>query len=243
MDSIILTRIIAFILGIIPIIIWLVFYLEEDPQPEPTKPIIIVFLLGIIFTVPAAASQLSLNKIIDFFKSFLGNSEILSQNSFIVLASFAFIEELSKFVAADFWVSKTKYFDEETDPLIYLVTAALGFALVENILIFTSESFLNSSGTNVFSLLTSASILRFLGANFLHTLSSGALGFFWAFSILKRNKWYLFWGFIFAVGLHTIFNFAIINIGKEIYNFIILFLIIGLTFISILYKRLELKNY
>ncbi len=243
MDSLVLERIIAFVLGILPIIVWLAFYLEEDPKPEPSKPIAIVFLLGIVFTIPAAASQIGYSKIIDFLKAFVGELKIFAQNGVLALAVFAFIEELSKFVAADFWVSKTKYFDEETDPFIYLITAALGFALVENILIFTSETFLKSAGVNVFSVLTGASILRFLGANFLHTLSSGTLGFFWALAILKRNKWYLFWGFVLATGLHTIFNFAIINMSTSIYNFIIGFLVIGLIFVSIIYKRLQLKNY
>ncbi len=243
MDSLTLERVIAFILGIIPIIIWLTFYLEEDPKPEPSKSIAIVFLLGIVFTVPAAIAQIGYDKVIDFLKTFSGNLKMFSQDSLFVLIVFAAIEELSKFVAADFWVSKTKYFDEETDPFIYLVTAALGFALVENVLIFTSETFLKSNGANIFPYLFGASMLRFLGANFLHTFSSGTLGFFWALSILKRNKWYLFWGFILATGLHTIFNFAIMNVGKNIYDFIIIFLIIGLMAISIAYKKLKIKNY
>ena len=50
----------------------------------------------------------------------------------------------------------------------------------------------------------------------LHTISSAAIGVAIALSFYKNNKikaMELFWGFVAAIGLHTAFNFFIMNEG------------------------------
>ncbi|MDO8470817.1 MAG: hypothetical protein Q7S63_02450, partial [bacterium] len=42
-----------FVLGVGPAILWLVYFLRKDSHPEPNRMILIVFLLGMIMTLPA----------------------------------------------------------------------------------------------------------------------------------------------------------------------------------------------
>ena len=247
MANLTLEALIAFTLGVLPSFAWLSFYLRKDPRPEPKRAILTVFLLGAMFTILAIALEIIWLR--------LG---ISPERGLLTLVALAAIEEASKFSAASFWVPKTKYFDEKTDPFLYLITAAMGFAMVENILILASEIFSVKTFSILLYALTGMSVLRFLGATFLHSLSSGILGFFWAYAIIKERKALLFLGFILATGLHSLFNLAIILLkesrgfsapafslfgNKMFFTFTFCFIILGLIVISYLYKKLRYKNY
>jgi RsiW-degrading membrane proteinase PrsW (M82 family) len=57
--------------------------------------------------------------------------------------------------------------------------------------------------------------MRFIGANFLHTLSSGIIGYYWALGIVERNVWRrLLVGISLATLLHAAFNLLIIKLGE-----------------------------
>ena len=102
-------------------------------------------------------------------------------------------------------------FDEPVDAIIYMITAALGFASLENTL-FILKTF-NDGG-----ILSGIDIgnMRFVGATLLHTASSAIVGAFMAFSLrknkknLKRNTYI---GIIVAGLLHFAFNYLIIESG------------------------------
>ena len=237
----------AFFLGILLSFAWLSFYLRKDPRPEPKKEILIVFLLGAFFTIPAIILEIVWLK-----------TGLSPENSLLTIIVLAAIEEASKFSAAGLWVPKTKYFDEETDPFLYLITAAMGFAMIENIFILISEIYSVKTFSILLYALTGTSILRFLGATFLHSLSSGVLGFFWAYAIIKERKSLLLLGFILATSLHSLFNLAIIFFkesknssfpilsffgNRTFLTFTSLFIISGLLVIGYLYKKLRSKNY
>jgi len=56
--------------------------------------------------------------------------------------------------------------------------------------------------------------LRFIGANFLHTLASGLIGYYWARGIVEGNVGRrLLVGIPLAVALHAAFNILIIKLG------------------------------
>ena len=93
--------------------------------------------------------------------------------------------------------------------MIYLIVLALGFAVVENILIFYQGI---SSGEH-FLATFQVTTLRFIGANLLHALSAGIIGFFWALKLVTGKKKYLNIGLILGILLHWVFNVAIINLG------------------------------
>lgn len=206
MASIIL--IISSIFGILPVALWLTFFLWQDiKKPEPKRWILVLFLLGMLITPFVYFLENGYLKIFGF-----QNKEVLSliQNIFVYLGV-AVIEELAKFFSTALILKKNKYFDEAIDAMIYLIVLALGFSVVENILVVYQE--IKASGY----LLSALSVLslRFIGANLLHALSSGIIGYFWALKLLTKKKKYLYFGLLMGIVLHWLFNLVIILIGGE----------------------------
>jgi len=192
-----LTLIIASLCGILPIALWLIFFLWQDiKKPEPLKWIGILFLLGMVTTPFVWFIE---NYFINLLQVDINNTLPLFISAFIYLGV-AGIEELAKFFSAALVLKKNKYFDEAIDAMIYLIVVALGFAVVENILIFYQGI---SSGEH-FLATFQVTTLRFVGANLLHALSSGIIGFFWALKLVTGKKIFRHWfniGNFIALGL------------------------------------------
>jgi len=193
-------------LGILPIVLWLVFFLWQDIlKPEPLKWLMILFGLGILITPLVWYGEGLYLKLLRVDL----NVSLSVFNIILVYGGIAIIEELTKFFSAYFILKKNKHFDEAIDAMIYLIVLALGFGLVENILAASQEIV---EGGILLPVLQTMS-LRFVGANLLHALSSGIIGFFWALSLLKKKKSYLYWGLILGIVLHFFFNLVIIRFG------------------------------
>lgn len=190
--------------GLLPALLWLSYWLREDRRhPEPKKMIFLTFIAGIV-SVPL---------VLPFEKyacKILAGACADSQNIGIpILLLWATIEELFKFLAAYFVALRSKYMDEPVDAVMYMITAALGFAALENAF-FMLGPLLN--GNILDGLLTGN--LRFMGATLLHTVSSAAIGVAIALSYYKKAKLrhdYLILGLSAAITLHTLFNFFIIQ--------------------------------
>ncbi len=205
-------------IALLPSVIWLIFYLREDGHPEPNKTIIKIFLMGML----GAPVVVVLEFLYNFSLGFRG-TDGLDSGYFPLFLGIAFIEEYYKYLVVRFGVLKKKEFDEPVDAMEYLIIAALGFAALENIFyifpLFT-ESF--SSGAQL-------TILRFLGATFLHTLASGIAGFFLAMNIFaKKPRFYFYFGLICAALFHSFFNYFII---KEAGPLFVVSLILSMFFI------------
>ena len=193
-------------LGILPIVLWLVFFLWQDIlKPEPLKWLMILFGLGILITPLVWYGEGLYLKLLRVDL----NVSLSVFNIILVYGGIAIIEELTKFFSAYFILKKNKHFDEAIDAMIYLIVLALGFGLVENILAASQEIV---EGGILLPVLQTMS-LRFVGANLLHALSSGIIGFFWALSLSKKKKSYLYWGLILGIVLHFFFNLVIIRFG------------------------------
>jgi len=193
--------ILAFFGGIIPSLLWLWFWLKEDEEhPEPAGLLAVVFFMGMAAVVIVLPVQ-------KFVQSILSSNEIQ-----IIL--WAAAEEILKYLAVLVILFRTKNANEPIDWPIYLITAALGFAALENALFLIKP--LSVSGATV-SLLTGQ--LRFLGSTLLHTVTSGAIGIAIGLSFFMgefRKKWFLLGGFLLAIALHSAFNFFIIrNEGND----------------------------
>lgn len=198
------------LLGLIPSFIWLSFFLQEDLHPEPRKMIFSVFLTGALAALGAYFVQVWMSN------HFL-TAGILG-NSLAYIVAFAAVEELVKFLAAYGVIRRSVYFDEPIDAMIYMMTAAMGLAAVENIAIaFDGATAAITLGSLMF---------RFLGATLLHALSSSVMGYFWARGIIKNHKFiYIVWGFVMATLLHVIFNYFIVVFdGGLIYSIGVLIL-------------------
>ena len=207
------------ILGLLPSLIWLVFYLIQDKNPEPRGMIIKIFIYGMAITIPAALAQWG-------FLEFLKNFNLSSLWLMIIyfLCGVAVTEEIFRYLVVRFSVLRSHHFDEPVDAMIYMIIVGLGFAAIENILVLFS---LNAPGLVGQTALTFFG--RFFGATLLHALCSANIGFFLALSLAKihGNKLLLFFGISFSIFLHGLYNIAIAK-GGLIGITILLFLLCGL---------------
>jgi len=197
---------IASILGIVPIAVWLMFFLWQDiKKPEPLRWLFILFCTGIIITPIVWYGEGELMK----FLGFDLNDSLSLASIVMAYTSIAIIEELAKLFSARLVLKKNKYFDEAIDAMVYLIVLSLGFGLVENILAAGQEI---NTGNLLLPVLQTMS-LRFIGANLLHALCSGLIGFFWALSLIWKKKRFLWEGIVLGILLHAGFNIAIIKFG------------------------------
>lgn len=191
----------ALVAGMLPSCIWLWYWIKgDDVKPEPLGLIILTFIAGMIGVVLVLPIQ-----------KFFGSQ---GYDQTTQIAVWAACEEVMKFLAFYVIALRSSYIDEPIDFPIYMMTAALGFAALENTF-FLLQPFSNSETT--VALLTTN--LRFLGSTLLHSVSSGFIGLMLGLSFFQ-NKTIKFGslvlGFVLAIGLHTIFNFFIIqNDGKN----------------------------
>ena len=192
--------ILAFIAGIIPSLLWLWFWLKEEEYPEPKGLLTIVFIMGMVAVVVVLPIQ-----------KFIQDHVSSPQGQLVLWAS---AEEILKYLAVLIILYRTNNAREPIDWPIFMITAALGFAALENTL-FLVKPF-SVSGATV-ALLTGQ--LRYMGSTLLHTISSGilgiAIGISWHTKGIKKI-WHIFVGFMVAIALHSTFNFFIIrNDGND----------------------------
>ncbi len=246
----------AFIGGILPALIWLYFWNREDKKsPEPKGMILLAFIGGVI----AVFISLYFEKI-----AFENGPGLIAKNGFLdalilplknfsaanslplgkvlLVACFApIIEETAKFAMACLFTLRSKADDEPIDPIIYMITTALGFAAVENALFLidplTRHDF-------IFSILTSN--MRFIGATLLHTISSATIGFFIGFHFFKRKPKEYLWGIfglVCAIIIHAFFNLFMVGNAQSSFTALeviwVLVIFVLLAFEKIKRVRLE----
>lgn len=229
------------ILGILPACAWLWFWLRQDRKnPEPKKIILRTFLFGSLSAIAAFFFQ----HIFNFF--FQVSGETVFQNSFfsvfVILSVWALIEEIVKYIAAWNGGLNTKANDEAIDAPIYMISAALGFAALENAL-FLLEPLLN--GTLMTTLATAK--IRFIGSTLVHVSASGLLGMFIGYSIFfmkSVRKRFFIAGIILSTLLHALFNLFIIRGGQNSFiGFLIIWIFIILLIVLFEYiKKIKVNT-
>ncbi len=218
----------ALIGGLIPSLIWLWFWMHEDNKhKEPRKIILITFLLGMCGAFVALFLQNMLNT---YF-----NWEGIDINNYkTVNLIFVIIEEFVKFACAYVIFFRTKLFDEPIDAFIYLMTAAIGFAAMENSL-YLIKPLIEGQTLN---LIINTNI-RFVGANILHIASSGILALFIGYSFCKRplvREVCIWAGLITAILMHWLFNLFLL---QSVHSILFVFLAVWIVIIFII---LSLEN-
>lgn len=187
---------IAFLGGILPAFFWLWFWLREDRKhPEPRHLLIASFVLG-MFGVAVAIP----------FEKFAESIIPISLGVFFV---WALIEELLKYGAAYIGGMHTQAENEPIDAMVYLLTAALGFAAAENMLFMLNPLI---EGDVFVGIITGN--IRFIGTSLLHVVSSSIIGGAIALSFYKRKKVrheYFWAGLAIATLVHTAFNHFIMQ--------------------------------
>lgn len=224
-----------FFLGVLPCILWLLFYLRKDVHPESNKKIIEIFFLGILITLPVLILEI-------FFSRFFPPQKILIKNFFLSLIYFifciGFIEELFKYLVVKFRVIRTSHFDEPIDLMLYLIIAALGFATVENLLaIFTTKKF---------EVVIIISFLRPITAVFLHTLAAALTGYFLALSLYKKKEFkYISFGLLLASFFHGLYNLSVVKLSESFsfFYFLLIISIISIMTILVFYFFSKVKKF
>ncbi len=228
-------------MGILPSLLWLRFYLHKDCHPEPRAMIVKTFLLGILLAPLAVAAQWLFGASMNL----LATSYAVGDSPAFFLWA-AFVEEIVKFLVVYYLVLHDPNFDEPVDGMIYLITAALGFAAIENILVL----FHNMGGGTEACILGLQNMwcvlgFRTVGATLLHTLSSGLLGYFLALSWFYHHhqKKFIWFGIAIATLTHFAFNYLLLNLSP----FLGLasstgLLIVLLILIAILFTKVRDRN-
>lgn len=185
------------LLGLAPVVFWLWFWLREDKRrPEPKGILFLTFLAGMgaaIISLPLEYGVVFIEKKLEIEGTYYGIIALI----FI----WSFIEEILKYLAARKTSLKTRFFDEPIDALVYLITAALGFAALENILFL-----MKVVGVDGFVSGFITGNLRFIGATLLHVATSAVVGSSIAFSFYPPRK--RLPNIIGSIGLATVLHFA-----------------------------------
>ncbi|MCC6934539.1 MAG: PrsW family intramembrane metalloprotease [Candidatus Yanofskybacteria bacterium] len=219
--------------GSLPSLIWLAYWLRKDCHPEPKVLITKVLLLGIMLSPLAIMFQLLFVQLIA--KMFGGDPATLSGTPGFYLWAAA-VEEAVKYLAVFFVVLRSPDFDEPVDAMIYMLTAAMGFAAMENILVINRVIGDGLSATlGIWS-------LRFAGATLLHALSSALLGYFIALAwfYFTNRKTLFAIGFALATVFHWTFNLFISQMHRSVSLLFSTALLMGMAFlISVLFDKIK----
>jgi protease PrsW len=218
------TLLFALVTGVIPSLLWLWFWLKEDKRhPEPKALLTAIFVMGMLSVIVVLPVQ----------KFIRANVASPSFELFL----WATAEEIIKYLAVVILVHRTYQAEEPIDWPIYLITAALGFAALENTLFLREPFALQQTAVG---LLTGH--LRFLGSTLLHTVASAAVGIGIGLSFHLgpfRKKMYLLSGLAIAIVLHTIFNFFIIRNGGADFLKVFGFLWVTAVVIMLVFEKLR----
>jgi len=218
----------SFLAGFIPPLIWLGFWLREDKlHPEPKKILVTTFFAGMIGTILA----LIFEELVKILGGFTNESQ-----SFLLMTIWVAIEETMKYLMAFSAALWRKENDEPIDNMIYLITAAIGFSSLENLL-YLLDPF--RTGNILEGVITGN--LRFLGTTPLHLLSSAIIGIAMAYAFGKPRRVkvaYSVIGVILAITLHTAFNELILIFnGYMLQTFMIVW--IGTIFLALFFEKVK----
>lgn len=211
--------------GILPALFWLWFWSREDKvHPEPRMRVMMAFIGGMI----AVAIVYPIEQYAHSYFGGINPSTIFS---------WALAEEFVKYIMVALIALHSKDFDEPMDAMIYLITAALGFAALENTLFILNPLLTGDSAQSLMTLNE-----RFIGASLLHVVCSGIIGFCVGLQFYSGKIKRMFWriaGIGIAIALHTLFNLFIIHENGQ--NTLIVFSVLWIfvLIIFLLFERIK----
>ncbi|HOH81716.1 MAG TPA: PrsW family glutamic-type intramembrane protease [Methanoregulaceae archaeon] len=179
-----------FLLAVAPAAFWLWYFYNKDRyEPEPLSWILMVYIFGIVVTIPVAFIEGTLSIIIPEF--------------FIVVLGAPIVEEAGKYLVVKKTVWESLEFDEPVDGIIYAAAAGLGFATLENVI------YVFSAVETSLILALQTGLLRALISVPGHVLFSAM----WGYSLGKarfipqeQRTGVIATGLILAMAFHALFN-------------------------------------
>jgi len=194
--------VITFVLTFLPTVLLMVFFYRRDRNREPRKVLIGTFLLGTLSFLPVV-----------FVENFLSSLGVLSGanpfffNLYDMFANVAVPEESFKLLVILLYSARTSAFDEPMDGVVYGVTAALGFATLENIFYVIDGGL----GTAITRAILSIPSHAFWGAILGYTVGQVRFN--------NRRKGLILMGLLISSALHGLFNTLLVTIeGSAAYS-------------------------
>ncbi len=222
----------AFIGGLFPALIWLWFWMHESHEHhEPKYTLWLTFICGMCAVLLVYPFQKGIAWLIGE-----------PTGTWTIILIWAGLEELFKFFAAYFIAlrNKVEIFDEPIDAFVYLMTASLGFAALENTLFLITPLL---QGNAISSILVGN--MRFMGANLLHVAASGLLSLCIAFAYFKPvwvQRMYTLIGLAIAFVFHAGFNYLLTLIETGIIGKEKVFLAFSFVWITLIILILALEK-
>ncbi len=211
------------ILGVLPSLIWLFYFLDKDNDPEPKIRILLVFIFGVLGAFLAASIQAPTREFLHSVSTEGGRNLSIFISFVDSFFAVAFLEETVKLLAVllGVFLLGVRELDEPVDFIIYMITAGLGFAALENYIYFSRVP------TEMIAELV---LLRFAITTLFHAIVAGILGYFMALSIRVMKPLFIFLGLIVVTFFHTLYNVLIefMAISENIIYpiFLLLFLLV-----------------
>ena len=196
------------ILGFAPALFWLwYFYLKDRYAPEPRAWILRIFLLGMLSTIPIA-----------LIEGMIGI--VFPSDVFLAVVVAPVVEEIGKFLVVYWFVFRRPVFDEPVDGIVYAVTAALGFAALENFV------YLFAAYSETLTLPLELSLLRAVLSVPGHALMSSMWGYALGQSLVTPHPLatrLIYHGLLLAILLHAAFNLLV---GAGLVGAVVLILVL-----------------
>ena len=183
------------LITILPPILIVIIFAASDKFKEPNKEIFLVFISGILITIPAFYTN-------TFLSNLYLNYSFISRDLAVSFLSAAPVEEGLKFLVLYFIVYRLREFNEPMDAIVYGVCASLGFAALENIYYVWNAS---AWDVNVIRMLIERSVFP-LAAHGIFGVMMGY--FFMRYAFLHKSK-SLFLSFLIPYLLHGFYNYFI----------------------------------
>jgi len=214
----------ALVFSILVALFWLKRFRRMDKyEKEPERLIYLAFFAGALAILPSALLESFVN-----WTNF-SHSPPLGY-LFLAFLWVGIVEEFFKYLAVRLTVYRSNQFNEVMDGMIYMISAALGFAAAENVGYMLGFGF--------FVGLVRA-ILSYLG----HVSFSAILGYYLGKAKIQRQGNWLWIGFIWAISLHWLYDaFFVIGTTHSSLGFLFLGLVVwvfGLILTSLLIKRAQ----
>lgn len=169
------------------------FYRQDRYEAEPVPLLVRTFVLGMMAVIPAIVLERP-------FETWFVDPPNALARVFAVFVVVGLGEEFFKFLAVYVAVWRSHHLNEVMDGIVYAVTAALGFAAVENLL------YTATFGSQV-------APARALVASLAHASFSGIMGFHfgWARLYAARPEKSLAVGIGLAAALHGLYDYVLIS--------------------------------
>jgi RsiW-degrading membrane proteinase PrsW (M82 family) len=177
----------AFVFSFLVALFWLGWFRKKDKyEKEPERLIFLVFFAGVLATIPSVLLE-------SFLRLHDQSSTIILRDLFLSFLWVGIVEEFFKYLAVRLTVYRSKQFNEVMDGMIYMISAALGFAAAENV------GYMLGFG---YSVGFSRAILSYLA----HISFSAILGYYMGRAKIEGRKNLIWVGFALAISLHWLYD-------------------------------------